>query len=243
MAGKKAGIGDGAPMIDVFLPSGGTHEIYEVEKDDFERRHTAYLKDNAFDNVSDYNDLDRLLIFEQLVYRWGKWLSTGVNFNGEPVRERDLQDQMVKVSKEITAIKEKLVIDKSSRNKEKGMDDVGDWIENLLFRAKRFGFKRNEEFAEIMEIFNELRGIIFLYHNSDETERKEYQFKIGGGKNAIVGVNTKLGLTPEHIIEWYETEAQVRIDEIDRKFRQDTPDDVEGKELKAVEGGQRMWID
>src|SRR5690606_4577074 len=117
--------------------------------------------------------------------------------------------------------KDKLSIDKVSRDKQKGVEDVADYVKNLIVRARHFGYKRNEEFFEIINDWQELRGTIQLYQNCDEQERKE------------------LKVTPEDIIDKFINYYYPRYDEIDRKFRNEMPANAEEWEKPSLEGGQR----
>lgn len=211
-------------MRPVMLPGGAVFHVHKGEVEEFNARVARYLEDNHFPNSSDLADLDRVMILEHLVLRWGIWLSKGHNYWDEPVDDQTLQKQLKDTSAEIRSLKASLTIDKVSRDKQKGAEDVAQFIKFLGIRAKHFGYKRNEEFAEIMEIFMDLRGRLQMWINCDEQERREQKAQL------------------EDVAKWLMEEAFPRYDEIDRKFRQETPDGVTGEEKKALEGGQTMWI-
>lgn len=227
-SGEDDGTGTGAgihesDMRPVVLPTGTVHHLYKDEVDPFNDRMTRYMEDNVFVNHADLNDFDRLLIFEALVLRWSNWLARGANYWGDKIDEKQMQVQVKNLSMEIREIKQSLTIDKSSRDKQKAVDDVAEYIKRLQFRAKHFGVKRNREFAMMMEYFMELRAKIGLYERCDERDRQE--------QNANL----------EDIYKWLVEECFPALDELDRKFRQEHPDDVSGPEAAALGGGQRLW--
>lgn len=211
-------------MRPVILPTGTIHNIHKSEVDGFNDRMQRYQDDNKFTNHSDLSDLDRLLVLEQLVLRWSNWLSTGYNYRGDRVNDKETHEQIKNLSGEVRNIKKSLTIDKESRDKQKAHDDVSAYIANLKFRAKHFGYKRNEEFAAMMEIFQELRAKVGLYERTDDRDRKEQKVNL------------------EDIHKWLRDECFPLLDEIDRKFRNETPKGVTGIEAAAVDGGQKMWV-
>lgn len=211
-------------MKPVTLPSGNVYHVHKTEVDEFNKRVTDYFKDNHFTNTSDLADLDRIVVNEHLILRWSIWISVGHNYWDEPIDEKTLQNQIKDFSNEVRQTKDKLSIDKVSRDKQKGVEDVADYVKNLIVRARHFGYKRNKEFHEIYNDWQELRGTIQLYQNCDEQERKE------------------LKVTPEDIIDKFINYYYPRFDEIDRKFRQEIPAEAEEWEKPALEGGQQMWI-
>lgn len=222
-----SGSSSGANALDdmrpVILPTGAIHNIHKTEVDSFKERMERYKQHNDFVNESDIADFDRLLMLEQLVLRWSGWLSTGYNYRGDRVDDKTTHEQIKNLSSEVRNIKKSLTIDKESRDKQKASDDIASYIEKLKFRAKHFGYKRNEEFAAIMEIFMELRAKVGLYERCDERDRREQKAEL------------------TDIYKWLVDECFPILDEIDRKFRTETPAGVTGKEAEATQGGQKMW--
>lgn len=210
-------------MRPVELPSGAVHHIHESEVESFNALRDRYVRDNSFTNQSDLADFDRVLIFEQLVLRWTNWLSTGVNFQGTKVDTKALQEQTKNLSAEVRALKASLNLDKASRDKQRANDDIAEYIEKLGFRAKHFGYKRNEEFHIIYNAFKELEARIGLYERCDERDRREQKANL------------------EDIYEWLVGEIFPRLKAVDEKFRTQTPEGVTGVEAEALAGGQRVW--
>lgn len=212
-------------MRPVELPSGALFRVHLLEQDYFSDRVHRYLSDNQFTNVSDLQDLDRVMIGELLIWRWGQWLMQGRNYWNEAIDDSALQKQIKELSGELRLVKSALALDKVSRDRQKGEDSVPAFIANLRKRAKQFGYKRNEEFAKVLEMFHDLRAMITLYDNCTDDELRER--KITNVNED--GVEVLVPLSHSSIVAWFRDIKCPEFDEIDRKFRQDGPD------------AQKMW--
>lgn len=188
-------------MVEVTLPSGATFPVYETEKAYFEERAKRYLEDNHFANVSDLQDLDRVLVMELLTFRWGTWISNQKDYWDEPVDLDQLQRSLKEHSVELRLLKKQLGIDKAARDRAKGEDSVPVYLTNLVARAKEFGVMREDQLGKALELFNELKALVTLYRNCDEQERREMHVDL-----------------PD-MIEWIETVAIPEFDAIDAHFR------------------------
>lgn len=172
----------------------------KAEADYYESRRDRYLADNAFPNVSDLQDMDRLLTFEVMTYRWTLWMGQGFDYQQLRVDEGTIKRLIEDCSKEIRQIKSSLGIDKATRDKERG-ESLADYVEKLLQRAKAFGYHRNNQYAEAVTLIFELRSMVLTFDRADEDERHT------------------LGLSEESILEWIRTEMVARWDKIDEAFR------------------------
>ncbi len=191
-------------MVPVTLPSGALFSVHEKEFQYFKDRSSKYLTDNDFQNVSDYQDLDRLMVSELLCYRWGLWVSNQRDYWGESVDENTLQKALKEHSAELRQLKKTLGLDRETREKVRGEDSVENYLAQLRKRAKHFQHKlRYPQSMTAMETFQELRGIITLYLNCDEKERIQQ------------------GCTPEQIIKWLTDVAFPKMDKIDAEFREE----------------------
>lgn len=199
-------------MRPVVLPSNALFQVHHSEQEYFTERVNRYLEDNHFTNVSDLQDLDRVAIGELLIWRWGQWLMSGQNYWGDTVDDTSLQKSIKDLSSELRLVKSSLSLDKVSRDRQRGDDSPTTYIENLGIRAEHFHYKRNEEYAKIMEIFHQLKALVTFHDNCDEDERRQQR------------------VTLEHIVMWLRETAFPEYEEIDRKFRQDGP------------MAQKMWI-
>lgn len=162
---------DGIP---VQLPSGASYYVQtdgeaHYLRDAIER----YLSDNHFVNVSDMKEIDRMITFELLIHRWTLWMSRGKDYWNEPINTKQLSDMSSSFSTEVRLLKKALGVDKTSRDKTRGDDSIAAHWDNLLRRAREFGYMRNEQLVQTITAFQRIKAMITLYTNSDEIERKE----------------------------------------------------------------------
>lgn len=188
-------------MVLVQLPSGAEFDVHPQEVDYFQERVERYGKDNHFTNISDLQDVDRMLMAELLCYRWGRWISTQRDYWGDPVDVNEIQKQFKEHSTELRQLKKLLGIDKVARDKQRGDDSVAAYIENLRLRAKEFGIMREGQLAKALELFRQLQALLTLHRNCDDIERRD------------------MHLTQADVLEWIETVAMPEFEEIDNYFR------------------------
>lgn len=187
--------------IPVEAPSGATfHVLTESEREYFEDVANRYMADNQLINISDVQDLDRVLMMELLVYRWSSWLTNETDYQGLAVDPIALNKSIKDFSSEIRLVKKALGIDRAAREKEKG-ESVQEYIENLGVRAKAFGIMRDTQHARTIELFQDLKALIEFHDNCTPIERKENSVEV------------------EDIMEWIREIAIVEFDSIDLEFR------------------------
>lgn len=192
---------DGLPVL---LPSGATFKVLTSDEVTYvEDRARRYLEDNHFVNVSDFQDVDRMIILEVLCFRWGLWISNQRDYFGDPVDDTgSLRRSLHDYSAELRQLKKMLGIDKGARDKQKGEDSIATYIENLRARAKEFGIMREAQFSKGMELFMELQALVTLHDNTDSKERAE------------------MHCDTEDILDWIRTVAMPEFQAIDAHFRQ-----------------------
>lgn len=194
-------------LVPVDLPSGATHFVYRKEMHHFADLVRRYLKDNAATNVTDLQDIDRIIVMETLCWRWGVWLSQRADYWWDPIDEADLAKQLKDTSAELRSLKKSLGFDKLTREKEKGAGSVAEFISQLKVRAEQFGIMREEQLDMALELFNELHSKITLCENTTEDEERELD---------------QMG-TPasrDKIYEWIRDVAIPKYESIDQHFRQ-----------------------
>lgn len=186
----------------VQLPSGATWYVLTQDESDYlvDRVH-RYLTDNRFTNVSDVQDIDRMVMFELLVHRWTLWLSKGVDYYNDEVNSRELADRVNAYSTEIRQLKKGLGVDKVARDRARGDDSVVAYLEQLKVRAGEFGIMRNEQFSKVIELFHQLKALIIYNANTDELEKREQH------------------ITDEDLLDWIKNVAIPEFDAIDATFR------------------------
>lgn len=191
----------GVSLFAVRSPSGAIFHVQTIEESDwYEHRRDQYLTHNHFVNISDLEDMDRLLMFELMVYRWSLWAAQGFDYLYARVEENALKNNIREYSVEIRQIKAALGIDKVNRDKDKG-ENFGEYLRNFLIRAKEFGYHRNKQYAYAVTAFWKLHSIVRVYKRCDEQERIE------------------LDLSAEKIIDLIEEEILKPFDKMEQDYR------------------------
>jgi hypothetical protein len=192
--------------IDTLFVRGLSGQELEVatmdEKAWFEMNLEKYRSEYRFENVADLQDVDRLLGLELLSYRYTAWLMRGKDYDGLEFHEKDVREHKQKIDTEIRMLKKHMGMDRKGRV-ESEQESVASYLQNLLRRANEFGVHRNEQVAKAVDIFNDLRTMVGLYHRCDEEERRE------------------LGADIEDIWKWINETALPEYDAIDEAFRKE----------------------
>lgn len=191
----------GITLFPVSGPGGSTYQLQTQEEADwYDLRHQQYRQHNHFTNESDLQDLDRLLTLELAVHRWSIWLAQGFDYMYTRIEENALKNNIREYSTEIRQVKASMGIDKANRDKNKG-ETFSDYTQNLLLRAKEFGYMRNEQYEKAVTLMWRLRTFTKTYYRCDETERAE------------------LDLSPEKILTWVNEEMLAEWDELAAEHR------------------------
>lgn len=170
--GFDVGVEDGIP---VQLPSGAMFRVLTQDEADYlKERVQRYTSDNHFVNVSDLQDIDRMVTFELFVHRWSLWLSKGMDYYGEEINAKQLADTIASYSTEVRLLKKNLAIDKPARDRSRGDDSVHAYLDALRQRALEFGYHRNAQAAHVMEAFQRLSALLTYHDNCTPDERLEF---------------------------------------------------------------------
>lgn len=195
------GLNETEGMRQVTLPSGALFHVHEKEATYFQERAKRYMRDNDFQNISDLQDVDRLLGLELLCHRWATYIAQERDYWGDPVDEVALQKSLKDHSTEIRQLKKQLGLDRETREKQRGEDSPENYLTLLRQRAKHFGYMRNDQANKAIELWQELKGLVTLHNNCDETERVEQKCRV------------------EDIMKWLVEDAFPEFDRIDEEFR------------------------
>lgn len=161
-------------FIEVTAPSGANVSVMNAgEAKYYNQISQRYQSDNLFKNVSDILELDRILLMELMCHRWSSWILMESDYDGRNVNPTEIQKYIESYSKEIRGIKRDLGMDKSSRDKD-NESSVADYIHNLSLRAREFGIVRNKQAIKAITLLKELQGIVTLFDNSTDDERREF---------------------------------------------------------------------
>jgi len=184
----------------VISPSGAEVQVMNSKEVEFYNSVSErYQQDNKFTNISDLAELDRLLTYEMMCFRWANWLLTGYDYDGGPVMS-SLSKDIAAYSKEIRDIKGGLGIDKKTRDRDKGAS-TAEFMDMLVIRAGEFGVHRDEQIIAAHTILKELEALYTLHKNSTATERTEFKCH------------------EEDIFNWMEEKFR-EFDKIDDAFRE-----------------------
>ena len=189
--------------ITVVGASRATFEVLtEHEQEWFNSNMSKYLEEFLFENVSDLQDLDRLLGLELLSYRYTNWLinGSGFDYEGILIDERAIRAHKKDVDVEIRNMKVSMGMNRKNRV-ESEQESMADYLRTLLQRAHEFGVHRDHQNAKALDLFNELKTLIGLYARSDDEEQKH------------------LGVSLPDIYRWIVEVAIPEYDEIDAHFR------------------------
>lgn len=190
-------------LVEVQLPSGAPFEVLgDEEADRIDHLSEQYTKAFEFSNISDRQDLDRIVAMEVQIYRWNRFISRGTDYVGKPVDGVDLHKRIKEYSNELRQLKKSLGIDAVTRDKARGEGSVPHYIEMLREKARLFGIHREHQLDRALELWNQLMSIADVYNNAvDDDERRLIHH------------------TAEDIITWILEVASPEFKEIDAYFR------------------------
>jgi len=188
-------------MVDVTGASGAEFQVMtDDEKSWYEATMEKYLDQYKFENVSDLQDIDRLLGLELLSYRYTNWLIRDTDYDGLSFDEGAVRNHKQKIDQEIRLIKTHMGMGRKHRI-ESAEQSAAEYLQDVLRRAEEFGIHRNTQVAKAIDLFNDLKTLIGLHDRADEDEASH------------------LGVSTEEILRWVREVAIPEYDEIDNAFR------------------------
>lgn len=171
----------GMAQYPVKTPTGSTLNLMTGEEADYyESSRDRYMTFHKFPSVSDLADLDRLLMLETMVHRWGVYLGQGWDYMETMIDFNTVQKNMKDFSGEVRLLKQSMGIDKVGRDRNKG-EQVSDYLQTLLRRAKEFGYHRNKQYEVAVTKMFELISLVKMLDRCDAREREDLdisEFKI-----------------------------------------------------------------
>lgn len=178
---EPGGVEVGTPLFDVTLCSGETLRVQTaVEQRWFNDTKAKYLAETRFTDMTDMQDMDRLLCLELLMFRWNQHLASGYDYQNELVDDDLLRKQVKEQSVAITALKSSLSLDKKSRDAALNEGNFAAWFADVKRRAKLFGIHRETQLNTALALMNELAAIVGAFDRSDNEERKKLGFENEG---------------------------------------------------------------
>jgi hypothetical protein len=191
--------------VSVVTVSGDTLTVMgEGEAAWYNRSRDEYLRQTKLTEVTDRNDLDRLLFMELMVFRWGLFLSAGKDYQELDVDEAALKRNLRDYSDQLNKLKEAMGLSRRSRDAAANAGDFSKWLEEVKRRARLFGIHRQKQaFAAVVGMY-ELMAKVETFYRCDEEERG------------------KLGFADERaILDWARQELFPKFREIDERFRRE----------------------
>ena len=128
-----------------------------------------YMDQYSFENVSDLQDLDRVLGMELLSWRYSQWLMSGLDYDGLVFDEKAVKTHKKDLDVEIRLTKKHMGMDRKGRIADEA-ESVADYLTKLLRRAKEFGVHRDHQIAKSMDLMSELKKLMGLHRRTDEEE-------------------------------------------------------------------------
>lgn len=189
------------PDIEVIGPAGNTFNVKNAEEErNFNDLVRKYTSDNSFVNISDLQDLERIVHFEVMLLRYTNWVSTEMDYDGELVDVRFYSKLITDFSGELRQLKKSIGIDRVTRLKD-SEEDVSSYIELLRQRSKEFGVYREEQLTNALTMSHELASKMILRKNCVEEEKK------------------MMGVRDEDIFQWIEEVYMQTMSDIDEHFK------------------------
>ncbi len=178
--------------------------LTEEEARFYEHQRDRYTAENTFTDVSDISDLDRLIALELQSFRAERFLSSGLDYDGNYLTVQattELRRNIKVLTQLITEVKTGLGLTRSAREKAQH-ESVGAYLTQLHTAAKQFGVKREQELLKALTLMHELISLVETFDRANNTER---------GK---LGIDTEADL-----IEWIRLKLIPEFRRIDEHFR------------------------
>ena len=178
--------------------------LNQGEADFYRSAQTRYTEQNTFTVASDLREVDRLVFYETLLYRWQTQLASGRDQDGNlltAIDEKDIHQKLKDTSALINQIQRNLRLTLDARSEDN--ESVGTYLNRLKVAARQHGIRREKQLGRALELTNELFALAGAYKRSNPTERR------------------KLGLeSADDVVNWVLDVMKPEYDEIDAYFRE-----------------------
>lgn len=166
------------PLVKVRTPTGGEIEVMgQPEAKRYEEALKAYTTGITYTERSDFEDLEQILFMELMCWRWGRWLMSGRDYDGNLItNDNELRRWINDYSLQITRKKESLKLDRKTRESDKTANFEQRW-QQLASHAREMGVMREKQLDRALEIFMGISATIRTFDRCDEEERKKFGFE------------------------------------------------------------------
>lgn len=177
--------------------------LSDEEKNYYEEAQRKYTSENSFKDASDLRALERLIMFEVLIFRYQGYLASGTGPDGPLVvsEEANYHKQLKELAITVGNLQKELGLLKTQRDKER-FDTIGAYINDLLVRAEEFGVNRENMLDKAMELTMELFAKVGAFKRANDKERH-----IMGMDNADV------------IVDWIHDYMEPEFNKVDEHFQ------------------------
>lgn len=161
--------------IDVHLPSGNITQVRSVQEADYiEGKTTEYMEEFAFKNPADLAILDMVVSMEMLVWRYHRWITLGVNDDGQPIATKQITDSMKATSAEVRLLRATLGMDLVTRRRTTGDGSIPEFVARLKEGAQAMNVFRCDQVDITLEHGMQLITLANIWRNGDEEEQEIY---------------------------------------------------------------------
>lgn len=177
----------------------------EAEGRWYQKTRGDYEEQLRFTETTDLRDLDRVLLIELMLFRWGNWLAAGADYDGFEVDEDKLRMQLRQFNDQLTKVKDSMGLSKRVRDAATAEGNFSTFLSDLKMRAREFGLHRQNQVQYVLAGMNDVSSVIGVFRRSDKEERE------------------KLGFPDEaSIVAWIERDILPKFHELDEYFRHNT---------------------
>lgn len=192
------------PVFTVTTVSGERMVVLtEAEARWYERTRADYDKELRFTETTDLRDLDRVLLLELLIFRWGQHLAAGGDYDGFEVDEDKLRMQLRQFSDQLTKIKESMGLAKRVRDAATAEGNFAAYIADLRLRARTFGYHRTNQLQEALALMNDISAVVGVFTRCDKEEREKIGYE-----------------SEKDIVDWIRADVLPKYHQIDAYFRE-----------------------
>ena len=178
--------------------------LHRREKELYELARDKYSEEYEFTLANDFRMLDRLLLLEVEFSRYQWFTSAQMDYEGTDLLAKELSEYrsaLKDIGKEIREIQNDLGVTKAQRDKA-GVNDVGEYLQQLRLAAKAHGIKREKELGKAIELCKELFALVGAFQRSNENERRKLGFE-----------------SSQDVVDWVESYMVPEFNAIDEYFR------------------------
>lgn len=156
----------------------------DLEAEWYEATRDRYLAETKFTENTDLQDLDRVLLLELMIFRWGMQLTAGVDYAGDMINEKQMALDIKGFNDMVNKVKEQMGLSVKARNSAANDGNFASWFADVKSRARMFGIHREAQLGKALALMSELATIVGAYDRSDHEERKRIGFE---SESDIVG--------------------------------------------------------